>query len=109
VAVAGDGHVEGELEDPDLAELLGQITHERIDRGLVGVAERLQRPLPVLGTVGGGDHPDPEVARLDLRVVAVLQQPDPADRAAGETRPDLVVKLALDDIKHVPVHRGLPR
>src|ERR1700733_2954513 len=41
VAVASDRDVEGELPDPYLAELLGQIAHKLIDRGRVGVAERV--------------------------------------------------------------------
>jgi hypothetical protein len=89
--------------------LVGQVARELVDRRLVSVRERLPRVLVVVGAVGDQEHPDPQVPWLDLRVVTVLQQRHLSHRAAGETRPDLVVELALDDIKHVPVHRGLPR
>jgi hypothetical protein len=75
-------------------------------RGRVGVAERVQGPLPVLGPVRSGDHPDPEVTWLDFRVVAVLQQHDPAHRAARETDLGLVIDLAFDGIKYIPVRPG---
>jgi hypothetical protein len=90
-------------------DLLGQVARELLDRRLVGARERLPRPLVVLGPVRFEEHPDPQVPWLHLRVFTVLQQHDLAHRAAGETRPDLVINLALDDIQHVPVHPGLPR
>jgi hypothetical protein len=47
--------------------------------------------------------PDPQVPRLDHRVVAVLQQPDPLHRVAGETGPYLVSDLALDNVQHLAI------
>jgi hypothetical protein len=100
---------ESELHVDDLVDLLCQVARELLDRRLVGVHERLLGPVVVLGSVRVEEYPDPQVPWLDLRVVAVLQQHDLAHRAAGETRPDLVINLAFDDIQHIPVHPGLPR
>jgi hypothetical protein len=108
VTVAGDRGVEGEFQYPDLAELPYQVARELLHPRQVGVHERLQGPLVVLGTVRFGDYPDPQVPRLDFRVVAVLQQHDPAHRA-GETCLDLAIDLAFDRIQHIPARPGLPR
>jgi hypothetical protein len=37
-------------------------------------------------------------------VVAVLQQPDPAHRVAGQTGPHLVSDLALDHVQDLAAH-----
>jgi len=49
------------------------------------------------------EYPDQQVSRLDLRVVAVLQQRDPLHPAVRETRPHLLIEPALLLVQHGPV------
>ncbi len=75
---------------------------------LVVMLERLHRPLVVVGPVRHEQQPDPQVARLDLGVVTVLQQLHLSHRAAGESLSGLSVDLAFNVVQPSPVHRGLP-
>ena len=55
------------------------------------------------------EHPHHELARLDRRVVAVLQQHGPPHRARGETLPHLVVDDPFDHGLLGPFHGASTR
>ena len=110
MAPAGDGVIgKGELDQPDLAQRLGQVGRELIHRRLMITRERADDLLIVLGPVGSKEDPDPQLPRLDFRVVAIVQQHGLLDHVAGEPRPHLVIDLALHAIKHGVVHVRLPQ
>jgi hypothetical protein len=110
VAPAGDGVIgKGELDHPDLAQRLGQVARELLHRRLMITRERAGDLLVVLGPVSLEEDPDPQLPRLDFRVVAIVQQHGLLDRVAGEARPHLVIDLALDAIEHGTVHIRLPQ
>jgi hypothetical protein len=98
----------GELDLADLAEFPGHVVSELLHRRLVVMLEFPHRPLVVVGPVRREQHPDPQVSRLDLRVVTVLQQHHLPHRAARETLSGLRVDLAFNVVQPNPVHRGRP-
>ena len=62
VAPAGDGVIgKGELDQPDLAQRLGQVARELLHRRQMITRERADGLLVLLGLVGSQEDPDPQL------------------------------------------------
>src|SRR5580658_1478779 len=109
-ALARDGVIgKGEFDQADLAELLGQVMRDLPHRRLMITHERPDDLLVLLGPAGWEEDPDPQLPRLDFRVVAMVQQHRLLDHVAGEPGPHLVIDLALDAVQSGTVHVRLPQ
>ena len=97
--------IDGELEQPRRGQPQRELAPEVVDPFLVSALPRGQARL----VRRLDEHPHHELARLDRRVVAVLQQHGPPHRARGETLPHLVVDDPFDHGLLGPFHGASTR
>jgi len=107
LALLGPLVAQDELERPGLANPV-EVAPQLVDRVPVGAVEALQSQ-PALFLVAGrlDVYPRQQLARLDLRLIPVLEHRDALHRGVREALPHHLLKLMLDAFQICAFHARL--